>query len=122
MRAGNLSALVVFEARTITVTDGQSAITWVTDFSEWAEAQRDSEQNCRFLIRYRRTSTDAEISAATHRILWDGCIWTITDSVHDRKRSMLTILSDFSALVEVTHLQSTEREYIDGIPIVRPPE
>lgn len=123
LAAGRLKDLLVFEYKTITLNaNGQQVPSWGTGFDEWGEAQRQSEQNCRFIIRYRETASGDRITAANSRIIYDGSIWTITNSVPDHKRSMLIIDSDFSQLVEVTHMQSTEREYIDGVPLIRPPE
>lgn len=117
MMAGRLSDLLVFEARTVTVVNEQNVISWTTGFTIKGEAQRSSETLARFIIRYR-----PGIGPDTHRIIWDGAIFNITSAVHNRKRTMLTIDCDFSMMVEVTHLQSTEREYIDGLPVVRPTE
>lgn len=123
VNAGRLTDLLVFQLKTITVNgQGQSSPAWGVGFNEWGEAQRQSEQNCRFIIRHRLTTTGERISAENSRIVYDDSIWTITNSVPDRQRTMLIIDSDFSALLEATHMLSTEREYVEGIPIVRPPE
>lgn len=123
MRAGLLRDIVVFQVKTLTTNaHGQQVVSWGGDFEAWAQVQRQSEQACRFIVRYFRTTTNAEVSASTHRLLWDGCIWSITNSVHDERRTMLTIDSDASALIETTHMQSVTTEYIDGLPVVRPPE
>ena len=116
MRAGALSDRITFQRRTV-ATDSQDrmTITWADEFSVWADVQRVSETRCRFFVRYR-----SGITPEDYRIISDGKIWTITDSVRNRKRTMLTIDSDKSALVEATHLQSTEREYVQTTADVRP--
>lgn len=117
MNAGTLTDLVVFERRTLTENAlGQMVETWAVDFSAYADVSRSSETAARFTIWFKEG-----ISAPTHRVIWEESIWTITSAVHDRRRTATTIDSDFSAKVEVTHLQSTEREFIDGLPIVQPP-
>jgi hypothetical protein len=121
MNAGKLRDWLVFERRVVTDLNngGGSRINWVNDidFSTWGSAERTTEQNARFIRRYREG-----IGPSTYRIIWGGAIWLITSAVHDDRRTMLTIDSDFSALVEVTTILSTEREYIEGIPTVRPSE
>lgn len=104
---------ILFEERH--VTDAGN-ITWGDGFTAWGEVQRISETSARFYIRYR-----SDITPSSHRIVHFGAIWLIASAVPDHKRTMLTIDSDFSSLVEVTHLESTEREFLDAVPIVRPP-
>lgn len=106
----------VFWRRVITYNGDQPAISYTEDFTAWADARRLTETSARFFIRYR-----AGIGPDTHRIVWDGAIWTITSAPHDKKKMMITIDSDLSQLVEVTHMLSTEREFIEGMPVVRPP-
>jgi len=116
VKGGRLSDRLVFEKRTLTLNAaGQTTITWTTGFTVWGEAQRQSEQNCRFIIRYK-----SGIGPDTYRILFFNAIWTITSAVPDHKKTMLTIESDFSALIEATHMLSTKKEFIDGLPTVRP--
>jgi hypothetical protein len=115
VNAGRLSDLVLFEKR---VTPGLD--TWIEDFTVSCEAQRQSETACRFIIRYRRTTDGKEISALSHRIIFDGAIWHIASAVHDRRRTMLTIDCDLTNMIEVTHMQSTEREFIEGVPVITP--
>lgn len=118
MQAGRLSDLVQFQKRVITeLANGGKSMTWADDFKEFVEANRTSETNCLFTMRYR-----SDITPASHRLIFDGTIWEITSATHDLRRSMLTIDSDFSMLVEVTTLQSTEREFIEGLPLIRPTE
>lgn len=118
MRSGLLRDYVRFEERIVSGdTDAGQVVSWTPAFSTWAEPRRLSELNCDFIIRYRDN-----ITPASHRIIWDGALWTIVTSVHDLKRRQLTITCDFSNLVEVTHMTSTETEYIDGIPVLRPRE
>lgn len=118
IEAGRLTDRLVFELRILTLNAvGQYVESWGPGFTEWGEAQRQSEQNCRFIIRWRDG-----ITPATYRILYFDSIWTINNAVPDRKRTILIIDSDFSQLIEVTHMRSTDREYIEGLPIVRPPE
>jgi hypothetical protein len=33
---------------------------------------------------------------------------------------MLTIDCDLTNMIEVTHMQSTEREFIEGVPVITP--
>lgn len=125
MAAGPKSDLVVFQKQTFaTNAFGQNIGTWGTGFDAWAEVQRQSQQNCRFIIWYRLDLTPAEIAnmPKTHRIVFEGKLFNITNALADRKRKELTIDSDFSALVEATDLLSTAREYVDSIAVVRPPE
>lgn len=121
LNAGRLDTLVPFQVRVLTANaQEQQATSWEDSFSEWAEVQRQSEQSCRLIIRYKDVSPKKWPS--DYRFLLFDSIWTITSAVPDTRRTMLIVDSDFSQLVEVTHLQSTEREYIDGLPVVRPPE
>ncbi len=115
MIGGRLRDLIRIQVRSVTTdANGQSDISWTAgEFREWADAERTTEQNATFIIRYR-----SDIGPESHRIIWDGSIWTIVSAVHDRKRTMLTISSDFSDAIEVTNFQSTEREFIDGLPVV----
>lgn len=123
VNAGRLNDLIVFHLKTFTVNaNGQSVGTWASSFSEWAEVQRNSETSCRFIIRHRLTATSERISAENSRIVHDGSIWSVINSVPDLKRTMLIIDADFSAKIEVTHLTSTEREFIDGLPVIATPE
>ena len=117
MRAGRLSDLVTFEARILTLNAaGQYEESWQAEARKIpADPEQFSETTCRFTIRYRR-----DVSPKSHRIIWNGKIWTITNAVHDRKRIDLIIDCDFSDHVEVTHLQSTQREYISTLPVIRP--
>jgi len=119
MRAGELQDLIVFERRVISPGGLE---TWTLDFEDKSRADRLSETAARFIIRYRKTGDGSEINAESHRILWDGVIWHIASAVHDRRRTMLTIDCDFSMMLEATHLQSTHREYIEGLPVLAPRE
>lgn len=116
IEAGRLQHKVLFQRRVLTPVGDQQDIGWEDAFTANAEATRRSEQNAQFIIRYR-----AGIGPDTHRAIYWGAIWTITDAVSDHRNTFLTIDSDFSALIEATHLQSTEREFISGLPVVRPP-
>ncbi len=121
MNAGRRQDLIQFEKKILTANaGGQFVTTWSTteaqgSFEEWAEAIRHSETSARFTIPFRDG-----ITPASHRILWDGAIWTITNAVHDAKRVDLAIDSDFSALIPATTLASTNKEYVDGLPVLRP--
>jgi head-tail adaptor len=118
MKAGRLSERFVFQKRTVmTDSDGVHHITWAEEFTVWGEFQRDSELTARFIVRYR-----SDIRPDTHRIVFEGARWTITAVIHDRKRTMLTITSDGSDLIESTDLEDTTRQFIDGVPERRPPE
>ena len=101
----------------MTNNQGQIAETWIEGFRDFVEARRISETSAQFIMRYR-----SNITPASHRILHWGARWALTNVVPDRNYTMLTIDSDFSSLIEVTHLQSTEREFIDASPALRPPE
>lgn len=118
LNAGRLRDLVPFELKTWTVNaNGQNVGTWDTGFSEWCEVRRQSEQSCQFIMRFREG-----ISPATHRALFFDSIWTIVNVVPDIRRTMLIIDCDFSSLIEVTHMQSTTKEFIEGLPTVARPE
>ncbi len=119
MQAGRLSDLLTFEKK-IRTTNAleQHVITWSTSaatgtFTAWSEAARQSETSARFVIRYKEG-----ITPDSHRILWDNARWLIVSVVHDRRRTMTIIESDFSSMIEVTHFQSDVREYIDGLPVI----
>jgi len=122
VRAGRLSDYVTFEKRIPAA--GVTPESWTADFGGpiSAEAERLSETAAQFIIRYRKTGDGTEINALSHRIIWDGALWYIASAVHDRKRTMLTITCDLTNMIEVTHLESTEREFMEGVPIVEPPE
>lgn len=118
MRAGSLRDRVVFEERLVTGTDSTGhVITWPTSYTVDADAVRLDEQSARFAVRYR-----SGVTPASHRIIWDGCLWTIVSATHDKKRTQLTIDCNFSNLIEATHLTSTETEYVDAVPVLRPRE
>lgn len=117
MNAGRLSDRIRFDIRIVEVVNGQNVPRWVESFHEYAEATRTSETTARFSIRYNRRG----ITPATHRILWDGITWAITSAIHDRKRMELVIETD-AAGIEVTTLESTEREFIEELPLVSRPE
>lgn len=123
LNAGRLNELVVFQLKTITVNGlGQSVESWSDSFNEWSEVQRSGETSCRFIIRHRLTATSERISAENSRIKYDGSLWTVINSIPDSKHTMLMIDCDFSEKIEVTTLQSTEKEYIDGLPQIATPE
>jgi head-tail adaptor len=119
MQAGRLSDLLIFEKKIRTPNAlNQQIITWSSSaaqgtFTEWAEVTRQSETAARFVIRYKEG-----ITPDSHRITWDGVVWLIVSVVHDRRRTMTIIESDFSSMVEVTHLQSDTRDFIDGLPVI----
>lgn len=109
--------LIVFQLETFTL-DGSTGVqhsSWANSFSEYSQAVRRSEQFAEFTIHYR-----SDITPARHRILWEGAIWAITNADHDPRRSELLIQATFQEMLEVTHLQSTQREFIQGMPIVHP--
>ncbi len=116
MRAGELRERIQFEEKVISYVGEVEYETWTNPFSRPGVAERISEQNARFTLRYR-----ADIRPDTHRILFFGAIWSITNVLPDPRKTQIIIDCDFSAKVEVPHLQSTTREYIDGKPIVAPP-
>lgn len=123
LNAGRLNELIVFQLKTATVNvHGQSVESWADSFSEWSEVQRNSETSCRFIIRYRLTTTSERISAENSRIKYDGSLWTVINSIPDNKHTMLMIDCDHSEKIEVTTLQSTEKEFIDGLPTTATPE
>jgi hypothetical protein len=112
MMAGRLRDRVALEIRT-----GE---TWSPDPSTmgglvWMEATRVSETAARFVLRYR-----PDIRPDTHRLVYWNARWNVTDVVHDQRRDMTTIDSDFSEKLEVTHLASPTKEWIDGLPVVHP--
>lgn len=115
--AGDRNELLTFQLQTFTENDeGQVTGTWRNSFEEWADAERTSETNARFLIDYRDG-----LSPKTHRIIFDGAYWEIRNVVHDRNRRSTLIESDFSMMVEVTNLDSdAEREFIVGLPVIHP--
>jgi head-tail adaptor len=122
MRGGTLSEWLVFEQRISESNPAGGTIeTWLPDFEDWGEVQRLSELASRFIIRYRTfTEAGTEIAPNTHRILWHGRRWTITAAIADRRHSQYTIDCDGGDLVEVTYLESADREYLDGLTIMRP--
>ena len=84
-------------------------------FTADAEPQRNSETDVRFTMRYRDG-----ITPASHQIIWDNAVWNIRNVLHDRRRVML-FLDCEATKVDVTHLQSTEREFIDdNLPLTNP--
>jgi head-tail adaptor len=118
MNAGRLSDRITIQRRILTIQpNGQTAETWGDDTRWSAEVERLSEQTCRFTVRYR-----PDLTPATHRIICFGAIWTITDAVSDRRKSETVITSDFDQLLEATHMLTTEKEFIPGLPLVRPPD
>lgn len=117
MRAGLLRDRITFEERAVSIVNNQNIISWASAFDASADIQRISELACRFIVRYRSGVTPAD-----SRILWEGRRWTITGVIHDRRKTMLTIECDGTDLVETTTLESTEREYIDGLEQPRPAE
>jgi head-tail adaptor len=118
MRAGSLRDRVRIEERIVTGDDQDGhEITWAPLITVDCDAQRLDEQSARFIVRYR-----AGVTPASHRLIWDGCIWTIVSAPHDKYRTILTIECNFSNLIEATHLTSTETEYIDAVPVLRPRE
>lgn len=117
MKAGRLAQeRLLFQIPVVTTPGGYRTVTWTDDFKVPAEVQRDTELIARFIIRYR-----SGITPDSHRIIWGDWIWTITNIVHDRKRTMLTIDADAVPLVPSTDLDSETTEYVDAVPIVRPP-
>jgi hypothetical protein len=121
MKGGLLSDLVTFEKPVVTEPGGYRTVTWTEDFRDWAEVQWSSELVCRFIVRYRADIYGQDDrTPASHRIIWNGKIWSITNAVADRKRTQLTIDSDGSRLVETTDLESESTEYVDGVPVLRP--
>lgn len=119
MNAGRLSDQIVVEERVITVVSGQKVISWTdAEFSPlWAEVLRTTETLATFTIRYR-----SGMDASTHRIAWENLRWIITSVTHDRRRTATTISCDLTNTVETTTLESTEREFIEAVPIVEPPD
>ncbi len=123
MNAGRRTDLLTFEARVLTtLPNTQIQTTWSSltangGFTEWGEPLRQSETAAQFTIPYR-----SGITAASHRIIWEGAVWQISSAVHDPKNIDLRISCDFSMMLETTHMQSTEKEFIDGLPTVAQPE
>lgn len=126
MQAGRLSDRVIFQKPVVTNPGGYRTVTWEDDFVVPAEVQIQAETLARFVIRYRTTGdengNEVQISAKTHRIVWEGKIFHITSAPHDRKRTQLTIDADFSMMVDSTDLQSEHEEFITGLPVIRPRE
>src|SRR5262245_43400582 len=114
MNVGRRSDLITFELRTLTVNEQQHVESWSFAFKQWAEAIRQSETVARFTIPYK-----ADIRPNTHRIVWESSVWNITNEVHDQKRTVTIIDCDFSMMIEATHLDSTEREFVTDLPLVR---
>jgi head-tail adaptor len=108
---------VTFQLETFTTnSQGQQSGTWADSFTEWADAERTSETNCRFEIDYH-----AGLSAKTHRVVFDSAYWQITSVIHDRNRRSTLIECDFSQMIEVTSLDSdAQREFIVGLPLIHP--
>lgn len=118
MNAGQLRDRIHLQAKVETTNaHGQVVTTWGAEFTVAAKATRFSEQTAQFIIRHR-----SDINVQTHRILHFGSIWTINNSIHDIKDDRTTLGSDFSQLIETTHMTSVEREHIEGLPLTRPPE
>lgn len=120
MKAGELPHRIEFQQKIETLNgNGQVDITWGPVFVLPGMAEKFSEQNATFNIRH-----NPAINAGTHRILRWGVYWTVNAvvHVHDSKDDRTTIQSDFTSLIEVTTLQSTTREYVDGPIVVRPPD
>jgi len=123
LNAGRRTDLITFQGRVLTnLPNGGIQTTWSPlavdgGFTEWAEPLRQSETVVQFTIPYR-----SGITPASHRIIWEDAIWNIASAIRDPKNIDLRISCDFSMMVEVTTIQSTEREFIDGIPIVARPE
>jgi hypothetical protein len=121
MNAGLLRDRLIFEKRILTYVNELRYERWSAEddddgFEAFGEVQQQSETVCRFIVRYR-----AGVRPNTYRIIWNDVIWRITSAVYDRKNTMITIDADFTEALEVTHQQSEDREYIDGLPIVRTP-
>jgi hypothetical protein len=119
VQAGRLDQFVTFQEKHVILhghgEDEQKEFIWVDKFREWATADRLTEEQCRFTIHYR-----GGIRPDTHRIIWSGAYWTITSSLMQNRNTDLVLECDFSDLVEVTTLQSDVREYIEGVPLLRP--
>jgi head-tail adaptor len=121
MNAGRLAELVLLEKKTITLDErGGKVESWAPDPATpggmvSAETTRVSETAARFVLRYR-----TDIRPGAHRIVFWNARWNVTDVVPDPRRDVITIDSDFSEKIEVTHLQSDTKEWIDGLPVVHP--
>lgn len=115
MRAGRLRDYVLFQSRAVTGEGESRQIVFTDAFTVKVDVVRSTETGARFVTRYR-----SGIGPGTYRMIWEGVIWNITSAVHDRKHRSLTIDCDFSEAVEVTDTESVQREYIDGLPVVRP--
>jgi Phage head-tail joining protein. len=119
MNAGSLSDLLLFQKKIITYNGEARSTRWTSDENEGAfqqpcNVERSSETVLRIITRYREG-----VAPDTYRIIFDSAIWNITSAPHDRRRTQLTIDCDFSEAIEVTHMQSEVREYIDGLPVIR---
>jgi head-tail adaptor len=118
VRAGRLDKIITLELKILTENaHGQWVTTWGPPFNLAADVPTINDTTARFTIRYRE-----DVRKDTHRITYWDRIWTINNAEHNRKTDETIIDSDFSSLIEATHLQSTEREYIDGLQIQRPRE
>lgn len=115
MKAGRLREVVQFQVHTVTGTGALRTVTWPDAFTARCEVRRDSELACRFITRYR-----SGITPASHRIVWEGYTWRITNIVHNLKKRLLTIDADATPLVVSTDLDSDTSEYVDAVPIERP--
>jgi len=121
--SGVYSQIILFQKPVVTTPNGFRTVTWTDDFRDWADIQQSTEFVCRFTVRYRPDIYGQdERTPASHQIIWDGKIWTITNAVPDRRRSILTIDSDASRLVPTTDMDSDTTEYVDGVPELRPRE
>lgn len=116
MRAGRLRNFVQFQRPVVTGSGATRLVTWTDDFTARCEVRRDSELVCQFTIRYR-----SGITPDSHRIVWDAWTWRITNATHDIKKRQLVIVADATPLVESTDIDSDTTEYVDAVPIVRPP-
>lgn len=123
MRAGRLSDSIVFEKPTVTTPSGYRTVVWAPDTAIGVngavpcEPERIGETTARFIVRYMDS-----ITPASHQITWDGHTWRITSTVHDRRRTMLTIDCEISTFVESTDLDSETTEYVANVPVVQPPD
>jgi hypothetical protein len=118
-RAGELSDRIRFERQVITYPfhPDSAVFSWDPEpFLTPAKPERLSEMGCTFTLNYR-----SDITPASHRIKWEGRIWIIASATHDLKKRTLIIDCD-TALVETTHMQSVETEFIDNVPVIRPRE
>ena len=121
MNSGRLAERVVLELKTVTLdARGGKVESWGPDPVTpgglvSAETTRISETAARFVLRYR-----TDIRPDTHRIVFWNARWNVTDVVPDLRRDLITVDSDFSEKIEVTHLESDVKEWIDGLPVVHP--